>query len=97
MTAKTPPPGKDILQASSNKFYQGVSLQDLKNFTGAYPLNSRLVKDCRGIREEVYRAGTQRRQASRPACTPPTCRRRLASSRRRVTSPSRRRRRSSAT
>ena len=33
ITAKTPPPGKDILQASANTFYQGVSLEDLKGFT----------------------------------------------------------------
>src|SRR5204862_5902555 len=53
-----PPPGKDILQASANNFYQGVSLEDLKNFQEHYPLNSRVVKDVRGVREEVYRAGT---------------------------------------
>jgi len=58
MTVKTPPPGQDILQASSNTFYQGVSLEDLKNFQERYPLNSRVVKDSRGIRELVYRAGT---------------------------------------
>lgn len=57
-TAKTPPAGKDILQASSNTFYQGVTLADLKSFQERYPLNSRVVKDARGIREEVYRAGT---------------------------------------
>jgi dipeptidyl-peptidase-3 len=57
-TAKTPPPGQDILQASSNNFYQGVSLADLKNFQEKYPLNSRIVKDASGVREEVYRAGT---------------------------------------
>ena len=58
MTAKTPPPGKDILQASANNMYQGVTLEDLKNFQERYPLNSRVVKDAKGIREEVYRAGT---------------------------------------
>jgi dipeptidyl-peptidase-3 len=58
LTAKTPPPGLDILQASSNTFYQGVSLADLKTFQERYPLNSRVVKDARGIREVVYRAGT---------------------------------------
>src|SRR5262245_43585555 len=31
-TAKTPPRGKDIIQASSNTFYRGVTLEDLKNF-----------------------------------------------------------------
>ena len=59
ITAKTPPPGQDIIQASSNTFYRGVSLADLKTFTEKYPLNSRVVKGADGvIREEVYRAGT---------------------------------------
>jgi dipeptidyl-peptidase-3 len=59
ITAKTPPPGLDIIQASSNTFYRGVSLADLKNFTEKYPLNSRVVKGADGVlREEVYRAGT---------------------------------------
>jgi dipeptidyl-peptidase-3 len=58
ITAKTPPPGKDILQASANNFYQGVTLEDLKTFQERYPLNSRVVKDSSGIHEEVYRAGT---------------------------------------
>lgn len=59
ITAKTPPPGKDIIQASSNTFYEGVSLADLKGFDERYPLNSRVVKGPDGKpREEVYRAGT---------------------------------------
>ncbi len=59
ITAKTPPPGQDILQASSNTFYRGVALQDLKDFKERYPLNSRVVRGPDGsIREEVYRAGT---------------------------------------
>src|SRR5438094_2564385 len=57
-TAKTPPAGKDILQASANTFYQGVTLEELKNFKEQFPLTSRIVKDARGIHEEVYRAGT---------------------------------------
>ncbi len=58
-TAKTPPAGKDILQASSNTFYQGVALADLANFKEQYPLTSRVMKGSDGvIREEVYRAGT---------------------------------------
>jgi dipeptidyl-peptidase-3 len=58
-TAKTPPPGKDIIQASSNTFYEGVTAQDLKSFEERYPLNSRVVKGPDGsLREEVYRAGT---------------------------------------
>ncbi len=59
ITAKTPPPGQDILQASSNTYYRGVTLEDLKNFHEQYRLNSRVVKGPDGtIREEVYRAGT---------------------------------------
>jgi dipeptidyl-peptidase-3 len=58
ITAKTPPAGQDIIQASANTFYRGVTLADLKSFTEKYPLNSRVVKDAKGIREEVYRAGT---------------------------------------
>jgi dipeptidyl-peptidase-3 len=58
-TAKTPPPGKDIIQASSNTFYRGVTLNDLRTLTEHFPLNSRVVKGADGIvREEVYRAGT---------------------------------------
>jgi dipeptidyl-peptidase-3 len=59
ITAKTPPPGQDILQASSNTFYRGVTLNDLKGFDEKHPLNSRVVKGPDGtLREEVYRAGT---------------------------------------
>jgi dipeptidyl-peptidase-3 len=59
ITAKNPAGGKDIIQASSNTFYEGVSLADLKNFHDQYPLNSRVVKGKDGkIRELVYRAGT---------------------------------------
>src|SRR6266571_5389606 len=59
ITAKTPPPGKDIIQASSNTFYRGVALPDLKSFREQHPLNSRVVKGADGaIREDVYRAGT---------------------------------------
>jgi dipeptidyl-peptidase-3 len=58
-TAKTPPPGQDIIQASSNTFYRGAALQDLKNFREQHPLNSRVVKDASGVlHEQVYRAGT---------------------------------------
>jgi len=58
-TAKSPQGGLDILQASSNSFYQGVSLQDLKTFHETHPLNSRVTKGPDGqLREVVYRAGT---------------------------------------
>ncbi len=58
MTAKSPSGGKDILQASSNNFYLGVSLDDLKGFNEKYRLNSRLVKESGRLVEEVYRTGT---------------------------------------
>jgi dipeptidyl-peptidase-3 len=56
VTTKTPPPGKDILQASANNLYLNVSMADLKGFTEKYGLNSRLVKQSNGrLVEEVYR------------------------------------------
>ena len=58
MTAKNPAAGKDIIQGSSNNFYSGVSLQDLKGFPEKYRLNSRVVKANGKVVEEVYRAGT---------------------------------------
>jgi dipeptidyl-peptidase-3 len=59
ITAKSPVGGKDTIQASSNTFYQGVSLADLKGFQEKYPLNSRVVKGADGkLSELVYRAGT---------------------------------------
>jgi dipeptidyl-peptidase-3 len=57
-TAKSPSGGKDILQASSNNFYFGVSLADLKGFAEKYPLNSRVTKENGKVIEQVYRAGT---------------------------------------
>jgi dipeptidyl-peptidase III len=58
ITAKSPQGGLDMLQASANNFYSGVSLADLKGFKEAHPLNSRLVKTNGKLVEEVYRAGT---------------------------------------
>jgi dipeptidyl-peptidase-3 len=57
VTAKTPPTGKDILTASANNLYSGVSLADLKGFPEKYGLNSRLVKQDGKLVEEVYRIG----------------------------------------
>ncbi len=58
-TAKSPSGGKDTIQASSNTFYPGLSLADLKDFKEKYPLNSRVVKGADGkLKEVVYRAGT---------------------------------------
>lgn len=59
ITAKSPQGKLDILQASANNFYSGVSMADVKDFHDPHPLNSRLVKTADGkLVEEVYRAGT---------------------------------------
>ena len=55
VTNKTPGPGKDILLASANNLYAGVSTADLKGFNEKYGLNSRLVKKDGKLVEEVYR------------------------------------------
>jgi dipeptidyl-peptidase-3 len=62
MTAKAPRRGLDILQASANNLYLGVTLADLTKFTEHYPLNSRLVKINGKLEEQVYRAGTPDRR-----------------------------------
>ena len=57
VTAKTPPPGKDILTASANNLYAGVSMKDLDGFHEQYPLNARLTRENGKLTEEVYRVG----------------------------------------
>ena len=57
VTNKTPGAGKDILSASANNLYVGVTMKDLDGFTEKYGLNSRLVKRDGKIVEEVYRVG----------------------------------------
>jgi len=57
VTNKTPGAGKDILTASANNLYSGVSTADLKGFTERYGLNSRLVKQNGKLTEEGYRIG----------------------------------------
>src|SRR5437773_4448124 len=44
VTSKTPPAGKDVLTASANNLYDGVTMADLEGFREQHPLNSRLVK-----------------------------------------------------
>ena len=56
VTNKNPGPGKDILRASANNLYSGVSIADLEGFTEKYGLNSRLVKRGGSLIEEVYTA-----------------------------------------
>jgi dipeptidyl-peptidase-3 len=64
ITAKNPEGGKDIVQASSNTFYQGLTKNEADSFydpnnLSLHPLNSRLAKNANGQMEElIYRAGT---------------------------------------
>ena len=53
ITAKTPPAGQDIIQASSNTFYRGVTLAELATFRAQHPLNSRVVKNADGTLSEL--------------------------------------------
>jgi dipeptidyl-peptidase-3 len=55
VTNKNPGPGKDILTASANNLYSGISMADLKGFTEKNGLNSRLVKTNGRLVEEVYK------------------------------------------
>jgi len=58
VTAKTPPAGQDLLTASANNLYSGVTLADLDGIEERYRLNSRIARRADGaIVEEVYRAG----------------------------------------
>jgi dipeptidyl-peptidase-3 len=57
VTTKNPDPGADILTASANNLYEGVTLRDLEGFAAQYELNSRLVRRDGRLVEEVYRVG----------------------------------------
>ena len=55
VTNKSPGAGEDILLASANNLYAGVSTRDLDGFQERYPLNSRLAKRGEQLVEEVYK------------------------------------------
>jgi dipeptidyl-peptidase-3 len=55
---KSPQEGEDVITASGNNFYQGVTLKDLEDFQEKYLLNSKVVKKDGKIVELIYRAGT---------------------------------------
>jgi dipeptidyl-peptidase-3 len=57
VTTKTPTDGGDILAASANNLYAGVTMKDLNGIKERYQLNSRVVKRNGTIVEEVYRVG----------------------------------------
>ena len=55
ITQKTPTDGRDILSASANNLYAGVTMADLATFEERYGLNSRLVRANGYLVEEIYR------------------------------------------
>jgi dipeptidyl-peptidase-3 len=55
VTSKSPGGDADILRASANNLYDGVTMADLEGFEERYGLNSRLVKHDGRLVEEVYR------------------------------------------
>ena len=55
---KSPGKGEDVITASGNNFYEGVTLKDLEGFKEKYPLNSKVVKRDGKLEELVYRTGT---------------------------------------
>jgi dipeptidyl-peptidase-3 len=57
ITNKNPGAGRDILEASANNLYVGVTMSDLEHFQERFGLNSRLVKKDGQLVEEVYRVG----------------------------------------
>ncbi len=57
VTCKTPGDDRDILTASANNLYDGVTMADLEGFHERYPLNSRVAARNGSIVEEVYRVG----------------------------------------
>ena len=57
VTCKTPGDDRDILTASANNLYDGVTMADLERFQERYPLNSRVAVRNGSIIEEVYRVG----------------------------------------
>ena len=57
VTSKSPGEGRDILEASANNLYVGVTMADLERYEERYALNSRLVRQDGGLLEEVYRVG----------------------------------------
>jgi dipeptidyl-peptidase-3 len=57
LTNKTPGDGRDILEASANNLYAGVTMRALQSFDERYALNSRLTMQNGRLIEEVYRVG----------------------------------------
>ena len=57
VTCKTPGEGLDILAASANNLYDGVTMADIEGFQEKNQLNARLAKRDGVLVEEVYKVG----------------------------------------
>ncbi|MET0212553.1 MAG: peptidase M49 [Vicinamibacterales bacterium] len=57
VTCKTPGSDRDILEASANNLYDGVTMADLESLHERYPLNSRVAMRDGVVVEEPYRVG----------------------------------------
>lgn len=57
VTNKTPGDGQDLLAASANNLYDGVTMADLEGFAEKHQLNSRLAMRDGALVEEVYKVG----------------------------------------
>lgn len=61
ITVRIPPSGEDIISASANNFYEGITLAELNEWSQQglekYPINSKLIKKNDTIVEKVYRTG----------------------------------------
>ena len=68
---KSPAEGEDVITASGNNYYEGVTLKDLEGFEEKYSLNSKIVKKNGKIVELVYRAGADQVNGERSRTIPP--------------------------
>ncbi len=57
VTSKTPGDGQDMLAASANNLYDGVTMADIEGFPEKHQLNSRLAMRDGALVEEVYKVG----------------------------------------
>jgi dipeptidyl-peptidase-3 len=68
---KSPSEGEDVITASGNNYYEGITLKDLEGFEEKYSLNSKVVKKDGKMVELVYRAGTDQVNGEGSRTIPP--------------------------
>jgi hypothetical protein len=85
LTNKTPGEGRDMLEASSNNLYAGVTMRALETFEERYALNSRLVAQNGHLVETciAWADATTVRSAASSDISPTRCRTRRRAWRRR--------------